>query len=99
MQRAQLELRKSAEGPGAITAMIAHTVPTVARWSAAHSLFWAESEARAYLEPLASSGGVGSFEAKMVLCEFDAGRLRMDWEPKGRSSWRVADRLATFGLP
>jgi hypothetical protein len=84
MQGAQLELRKTAEGRAAITAMIAHPVPTVARWSAAHSLFWAESEARAYLEPLASSGGVGSFEAKMVLCEFDAGRLRMDWEPKGR---------------
>jgi hypothetical protein len=62
--------------------MIAHPVQTVARWSAAHSLFWAEPEARAYLEALASSRLEGSLEAKTVLREFDAGRLRMDWEPK-----------------
>ena len=84
MQRAQLELRKTAEGRATITAMMAHPMPTVARWSAAHSLFWAEFEARVYLEALASSGGDGSFEAEMVLREFNAGRLRMDWEPKSR---------------
>nr|WP_283810427.1 DUF2019 domain-containing protein [Arthrobacter sp. C9C5] len=82
MQRAQLELRKSPAGRAAITAMIAHPVPTVAQWSAAHSLFWAESEARTYLTALASSGGVGALEAKMVLREFDVGRLQMDSEPK-----------------
>lgn len=82
MQRAQLELRKTAEGRAAITAMIAHPIPTVAQWSAAHSLFWAEIEARAYLETLARSDGVGGFEAETVLREFDAGRLKMDWEPK-----------------
>ena len=84
MQRAQLELRKTTEGRSAIAAMIAHPMPTVAQWSAAHSLFWAETEARAYLETLARSDGVGSLEAEMVLREFDAGRLGMDWEPKRR---------------
>lgn len=84
MQRAQLELRKTAEGRAAITAMIAHPTPTVAQWSAAHYLFWAEIEARAYLETLARSDGVGSLEAEMVLREFGAGRLKMDWEPKRR---------------
>ena len=84
MQRAQLELRKTADGRAAIRTMMSHPVPTVARWSASHCLFWAESEARAYLQALASSGGVGSFEAKMVLREFNAGRLRVDWEPKSR---------------
>lgn len=84
MQRAQLELRRTAEGRAAITAMIAHPTPTVAQWSAAHSLFWAEIEGRAYLETLARSDGVGSLEAEMVLREFGAGRLKMDWEPKRR---------------
>lgn len=82
MQRAQLELRKSVEGRATITAMMAYPVQTVARWSAAHALFWSESEARVFLETLASSGGAGSFEAEMVLREFNAGRLRMDWEPQ-----------------
>jgi hypothetical protein len=40
-----------------------HPTPTLAQWSAAHSLFWAETEARAYLETLARSDGVGSLEA------------------------------------
>jgi hypothetical protein len=84
MQRAQLELGKTADGRAAITAMIAHPMQTVAQWSAAHSLFWAEIEARAYLEILARSDGVGSFEAETVLREFDAGRLKMDWEPMRR---------------
>lgn len=86
MQRAQLELRKTAEGRAAITAMIAHPTPTVAQWSAAHSLFWAETEARTYLETLARSDGVGSFEAQTVLREFDAGRLTMDWEARAPMS-------------
>ncbi|SKB33919.1 hypothetical protein SAMN05660473_00188 [Arthrobacter sp. 49Tsu3.1M3] len=84
MQRAQLELGKTADGRAAITAMIAHPMQTVAQWSAAHSLFWAEIEARAYLVILARSDGVGSFEAETVLREFDAGRLKMDWEPMRR---------------
>ena len=62
--------------------MISHPTPTVAQWSAAHSLFWAETEARAYLETLARSDGVGSLEAEMVLREFGEGRLKMDWGPR-----------------
>lgn len=84
MQRAQLALRRTVAGRAAITAMIAHPVPTVAQWAAAHALFWDESEARAFLEDLANSSGLRAFDAMMVLQEFDAGRLRMDWEPKAR---------------
>lgn len=84
MQRAQLALRSTAAGRAAITAMIAHPVPTVAQWAAAHALFWDESVARAFLEDLANSSGIAAFDATMVLQEFDAGRLRMDWEPKKR---------------
>ncbi len=82
LQRVHIELRESAEGRAAITAMILHPVQMVARWSASHSLFWAETEARTYLESLADARVEGSLEAKMVLREFDAGRLRMDWEPR-----------------
>jgi hypothetical protein len=82
MQRAHLELRKSLEGRAAITAMISDRVRTVAHWSAAHALFWDEDLARAYLLAEAASQGVGSFDAQMTLREFDAGRLRMEWQPK-----------------
>lgn len=81
MQRAQLELRKTPGGRAAITAMISDAVPTVAHWSAAHALFWSEPEVRAHLQAIAGTGGLHAFEATTLLREFDAGRLRMDWEP------------------
>lgn len=84
MQRAHLELRGTLTGRASITEMIADDVPTVALWSAAHALFWAEPQARAYLMARAASGGAGSLEAKTTLQEFDAGRLKTDWRPKAR---------------
>jgi hypothetical protein len=84
VQRAQLELRKTHEGRAAITALIDDPVPTVAHWAASHALFWSEVEAQHRLETERRAGGIGSFEAEMTLREFDAGRLRPDWEPPGR---------------
>jgi hypothetical protein len=84
MQRAHLELRRTLTGRASITEMIADDVPTVALWSASHALFWAEPQARAYLLARGASGGRGSLEASMTLQEFDADRLKMDWEPKAR---------------
>jgi hypothetical protein len=84
VQRAQLELRKTPEGRAAITELIDDPVPTVAHWAASHALFWSEGKARAYLESERARQDVGGFEAEMTLREFDAGRLRHDWQPPAR---------------
>lgn len=81
-QQAQLHLRMSEGGRAGISALISDPVRTVAHWAAAHALFWDEDRARAHLEAEVASGGAGGLEARMTLREFDAGRLRMDWEPK-----------------
>lgn len=81
VQRAQLELRETAEGRAAITALVDDPVPTVAHWAASHSLFWDEAKARHHLEAERAAGGFG---AEMTLQEFDAGRLRHDWQPPQR---------------
>ncbi len=83
-QRAQLRLRQSPEGRAAITALIADPVSTVALWAATHALFWDERVARAHLAAVAASEGIAGLDARMTLREFDAGRLRTDWEPKRR---------------
>ncbi|MFE3999102.1 hypothetical protein ACFX43_09935 [Nocardioides sp. YIM B13467] len=81
VQRAQLQLRQTAEGQAAIAALIDDPVPTVAHWAASHALFWDEDRARTHLERVAASNETGSFDARMTLQEFDAGRLRHDWQP------------------
>jgi len=48
------------------------------------ALFWDEQRARAELEREASTDdSLSSFEAKIILREFDAGRLNTSWTPKG----------------
>jgi hypothetical protein len=81
VQRAQLELRATPDGRTAISALIDDPVPTVAHWTASHALFWDEDRARLHLVRERAAGGVRAFDAKMTLREFDAGRLRHDWEP------------------
>ena len=81
MQALQLQLRQSAEGRDGITALIYHPSLTVRLWSATHALAWAPGQARSELEREVVSGGVGAFEAKVTLREFDAGRLDTTWEP------------------
>jgi hypothetical protein len=85
VQWAQLQLRATPEGRAAITHLIDDPVRTVAHWAASHALVWEEEKARDFLERERASGGVGSFDAEMTLKEFDAGRLRHDWQPPGRA--------------
>ena len=47
--------------------------------AAAHSLQWTPETARGVLEDLRDSNGRNSFEAEMVLREYDNGRLSFDY--------------------
>jgi hypothetical protein len=89
MQRAQLVLRATEAGRAAITRVIDNPIHTVAQWSAAHALFWAPEKARRFLEAETTAPGLDGFNAQMTLREFDAGRLRTDWMPKGRNPERA----------
>jgi hypothetical protein len=83
MQPLQLRLRATPAGRDAITSLIGDENATVRFWSAVNALAWANSAARAELEREAStSNGLYSFEAKVALREFDAGRLDTGWIPK-----------------
>ncbi|NLF07277.1 MAG: DUF2019 domain-containing protein [Pirellulaceae bacterium] len=63
-------LAKSDEGRRLITALMSDSNPHVRCWAAAHSLQWAAAEARNTLEQLRDAGGVCSFDAEMVLAEY-----------------------------
>lgn len=83
MQKLHLELRQTAEGRAGITTLITDDNHTVRQWSATNALSWDTALARAELERQASGrGGLSAFGAKMVLREFDAGRLDTSWTPK-----------------
>ena len=56
---------------------------TVRQWAASRALFWDEQRVRAELEREASTDdNLSSFEAKITLREFDAGRLNTSWTPE-----------------
>jgi hypothetical protein len=82
MQQAFLALRETAEGRAAISELIDDPVPTVSAWAATQALFWDEARARARLEAFVDSDDLHAFEAEVTLREFDAGRLKTDWQPK-----------------
>jgi hypothetical protein len=50
----------------------------VALWAATHSLPIAENDALEMLDFLAKRGGVSSFDAQMVMKEWQSGRLTID---------------------
>ena len=82
MQQLHLQLRATPEGRAGISALIDDDCVTVREWSATNTLEWEPERARAALEALAADlDGHASFNAKMTLREFDAGRLRTDWLP------------------
>ncbi len=58
---------------------------TVRDWAAAHALFWDAERVRPLLESVAQEETLRGLDAKTVLREFDAGRLTMEWVPKGGS--------------
>ncbi|PUA80505.1 hypothetical protein [Nocardioides currus] len=82
MQQAHLALRQTAEGRAVIAEFIDDPVPTVALWAATHALFWDEPRARARLASFVDDPDQHAFEAELTLREFDAGRLKTDWQPK-----------------
>ena len=89
LQSLQLVLRENPKGRAGIARLIDSQNPTIQGWAAAYALFWDEAPARARLEELMESGGLGSIDAKYTLREFDAGRLNMAWVPpnsKGREA-------------
>lgn len=84
MQTVQLRLRKSPEGRRGITALAETGESETARdWAAAHALFWDAERVRPLLESVAQEDTLRGLAAKTVLREFDAGRLTMEWVPKG----------------
>ena len=73
-------LRKTAEGQEALEALLLDSNPYVRQWAGAHCLFLGvPPSARDVLEALRDSDGPGSFDAKMVLREFERGRLTFDY--------------------
>lgn len=83
MQAIQLRLRTTQAGRDAITSLINDENPTVRSWSAVNALGWAEGVARAELEREAHADDLMGFGAQITLREFDAGRLKTSWVPKG----------------
>ncbi|MBO0868564.1 MAG: hypothetical protein J2P15_08360 [Micromonosporaceae bacterium] len=83
LQRLHLVLREDARGRAGITQMVHDDVPTVRQWAATHALFWDEAVARAELEREAAlPSSIFEFEAKLILREYDAGRLNTTWKAK-----------------
>jgi hypothetical protein len=84
LQEIHLQLRETPAGRAAITAFVADENVTVRQWSATFALGWEPESARAELERQANDPeGLTAFDAEMILEEFDAGRLDLDWLPKG----------------
>jgi hypothetical protein len=87
MQSLHLSLRETTDGRAGITDLALNgDNETVRGWSAANALAWDATSVRPVLESQAQDGGLGlsRLSAETVLKEFDAGRLKTDWVPKGR---------------
>lgn len=73
-------LRQTDEGRKAIMVLMSDVSPHVRSWAAAHSLGWAPEAARRVLEALCDENVFPySFDASMVLQEYDKGRLSFDY--------------------
>jgi hypothetical protein len=79
MHASYKRLRETAEGREAIIQLVRDPSRHVRCWAGAHSLQWRPVEARRTLEELRDSTGPCSFDAKITLEEFDAGRLTFDY--------------------
>lgn len=73
------ELRKCEEGRRAICRLLDDSDLNVRCWAAAHSLEWDPVNARQTLESIRDAGGECAFEARLVIEEFDAGRLTFNY--------------------
>jgi hypothetical protein len=81
LQRLQLDLRQTEEGRTGISDLMDSDDATVRTWCATFALFWNESRARDVLQAEVAAGGMTGFESEIALREFDAGRLKMTWQP------------------
>ncbi len=72
-------LRETEEGRQAIIRLLQDTEPSVRCGAAAHCLQWVPEIARQVLETLRDSQGRCSFEAEMILNEYDKGRLTFEY--------------------
>lgn len=72
-------LAKSNEGRRLISALMSDSSPHVRCWAAAHSLQWDAAKARNTLEQLRDAGGTCSFDAEMVLAEYQKGSLTFEY--------------------
>lgn len=79
MHAAYKQLRTTPDGRSGIMALMADDNPHVQCWAAAHSLAWEPNKARAVLEALRDFKGACSFDAEMVLQEFDKGKLTFEY--------------------
>ncbi|MCX6395333.1 MAG: hypothetical protein NTV23_02480 [Propionibacteriales bacterium] len=84
MQWFQLTLASTPEGRAAVTRMIDDPCPTVREWSTTNALAWDPAIALPALRRQIEADGPRTFTAKVVLHEYEAGRLNTSWTPKGR---------------
>jgi hypothetical protein len=74
------QLRESEEGRAAISALLTDQSVDVRLGAATHSLFWGREDAEAVLEEIAKMGDKDQrINATMVLMQFRAGHLNLDW--------------------
>ncbi|WP_159449535.1 DUF2019 domain-containing protein [Okibacterium fritillariae] len=74
------QLRESEEGRAAISALLTDQSVDVRLGAATHSLFWGREDAELVLEEIAKMGDKDQrINATMVLMQFRAGHLNLDW--------------------
>jgi len=69
------QLRSTEEGRAAIETLLSDPSPHVRCWASAHALMWVPQLARHVLEELRDAKGRCSFDAEMILKQFDKGTL------------------------
>lgn len=80
-QALALELRESAEGRAGLEDLAEHDDdPAVRLLAATASLKWASDAGVRTLDLLTEGRGLLAMDAEMVLQEYRAGRLNLDWE-------------------
>lgn len=72
-------LRESEHGRDGISALMKDPNPHIRCWAAAHSLAWNVMKAKKALIELQESEGPCSFDAEMILREYDKGALSFDY--------------------
>lgn len=72
------QLRASEEGRAGVISLLTDSSPHVRCWAAAHALAWDPNKAREVLEALRDGKGKCSFDAEILLEQFEKGQLSFD---------------------